>query len=188
MTLRLDIAPEIRARAWLNTPQPLTLAALRGRVVALHAFQMLCPGCVSHGIPQAVAIQRSFAAADVCVIGLHSVFEHHDVMGESALRAFVHEYRLTFPIAIDEPAAEAAVPLTMQAYGLQGTPSLVLIDRSGRVRLNHFGRIEDLQLGALIGRLLADAPPLAAAGIVRVAGVRPAAGHGSCDEHGCATP
>lgn len=181
---RLDIAPEIRARTWLNAPQPSTLAALRGRVVVLHAFQMLCPGCVSHGIPQAIAIRRSFAPDEVCVIGLHSVFEHHDVMGEAALRAFVHEYRLTFPIAVDEPAPDGPVPLTMQAYALQGTPSLVLIDRAGRVRLNHFGRIDDLQLGALIGRLLAEAPPVAR-GIPSEAGAPPAPHAGECDERGC---
>ncbi|RYD17429.1 MAG: TlpA family protein disulfide reductase, partial [Verrucomicrobiaceae bacterium] len=45
-------APEWSVIEWLNTPAPLDLAGLRGRVVALHAFQMLCPGCVLHGIPQ----------------------------------------------------------------------------------------------------------------------------------------
>lgn len=46
-------APELIVDRWFNADQPLTLAALRGRVVFLHAFQMLCPGCVSHGTPQA---------------------------------------------------------------------------------------------------------------------------------------
>jgi hypothetical protein len=46
------MAPEIAAIRWFNS-EPLTLSALRGRVVLLHAFQMLCPGCVSHGTPQA---------------------------------------------------------------------------------------------------------------------------------------
>jgi len=31
---------------WLNTPKPLNLSDLRGKVVAIEAFQMLCPGCV----------------------------------------------------------------------------------------------------------------------------------------------
>ena len=46
--------------------------------------------------------------------------------------------------------------MTMQAYGLRGTPSLVLLDRQGRVRLQHFGSIDDLTLGAAIGGLLAE--------------------------------
>lgn len=48
--------------------------------------------------------------------------------------------------------------MTMQDYGLRGTPSVVVFDRHGRVRLNHFGQIDDLQLGAVIGQLLAEAP------------------------------
>lgn len=149
-------APEIDAEGWLNS-QPLTLAGLRGQVVLLHAFQMLCPGCVLHGTPQAQNVHRGFADRGVRVIGLHSVFEHHAVMHRAALEVFVHEFRLTFPIAIDRSnVAGHPIPRTMQAYGLRGTPSVVVIDRAGRVRLNHFGQIDDLELGAQLGALLAE--------------------------------
>ncbi|MBI5691422.1 MAG: redoxin family protein [Verrucomicrobia bacterium] len=150
------LAPPISAALWLNTPEPVTLAQLRGRVVVLHAFQMLCPGCVTHGLPQAVEIQRAFDPDAVAVLGLHSVFEHHKAMTPAALRAFVHEYRLTFPIAIDQPSADGPVPYTMQAYRMQGTPTLVLIDRCGRLRAQHFGVTADVAVGAEIGRLLAE--------------------------------
>lgn len=46
------IAPELQTVGWLNTTESITLASLRGKVVLLHAFQMLCPGCVQVGIPQ----------------------------------------------------------------------------------------------------------------------------------------
>jgi Redoxin len=151
-----ESAPPWRVSQWLNTPAPLTLEALRGRVVVLHAFQMLCPGCVAHGVPQAAKLHELFAGTDIRVVGLHTVFEHHAVMTPAALRVFVHEYRLSFPIGIDEADGGGGVPLTMRAYALQGTPSLVLIDRAGRVRLNHFGRIDDLSLGALLGQLLSE--------------------------------
>lgn len=152
-------APEIRAQAWLNTPEPLTLASLRGRVIVMHAFQMLCPGCVSHGIPQTARIARTFAGTDVQVLGIHTVFEHHEVMGRAALEVFIHEYRLTFPIAIDMPGQGNPIPQTMQAYELNGTPSLILIDREGHLRLSHFGQIDDMEVGARIAALLAEAPP-----------------------------
>jgi thiol-disulfide isomerase/thioredoxin len=151
----VEVAPPLLVSAWLNSASPLTLSALRGRVVMLHAFQMLCPGCVSHGLPQATRVHEMFAEDDVAVVGLHTVFEHHAVMGADALKVFIHEYRLRFPIGIDQRGA-GPLPLTMQAYALQGTPSLVLIDRVGRVRLNHFGRIDDLALGALLGQLRAE--------------------------------
>ncbi len=151
------MAPPLQVSAWLNTPAPLTLGALRGRVVVLHAFQMLCPGCVAHGLPQAVRIRAAFAPEELVVIGLHTVFEHHAAMTETALRAFLHEYRITLPVAVDAPVAGSPIPATMQAYGLRGTPSLVVIDADGEVQLDHFGAIDDLALGGLLGRLTRDA-------------------------------
>lgn len=156
------VAPRLAASLWLNTT-PLTLEQLRGRVVVLHAFQMLCPGCVSHGLPQAVEIQRAFDPGVVAVLGLHSVFEHHEAMTPVTLRAFVHEYRLTFPIAIDQPSETGPLPRTMLAYRMQGTPTLVLIDRCGRLRAQYFGAVSDLLVGAEIGRLLAEPATGAAA-------------------------
>jgi hypothetical protein len=148
--------PALQVSQWLNTPEPITLDALRGRVIALHTFQMLCPGCVSHGVPQAIRIHQAFPEGEVAVIGLHTVFEHHEVMGAEALKVFMHEYRVPFPVGIDKAGVNGPVPLTMEAYGLQGTPSLVLFDRQGRVRLSHFGQVDDLQLGAALGQLLAE--------------------------------
>lgn len=150
-------APAWRIAHWLNTPSPITLESLRGKVVVMHAFQMLCPACVSHGLPQAAAVRRAFSEASVSVVGIHTVFEHHRVMGLEALQAFVHEQRLRFPIGADLPASDGPIPQTMAAYQLRGTPSVVLIDKQGRLRLSHFGHLEDLALGAAIGQLLAEA-------------------------------
>jgi len=151
------LAPAWRIAHWLNTPSPITLKSLRGKVVVMHAFQMLCPACVSHGLPQATAVRQAFPEASVSVLGIHTVFEHHRVMNLEALQAFVHEQRLCFPIAADLPAAQGPIPQTMEAYQLRGTPSLVLIDKQSRLRLSHFGHLDDLVLGAAIGQLLAEA-------------------------------
>lgn len=156
-------APELQTTHWFNTEQPLTLQALRGKVVVLHAFQMLCPGCVSHALPQMARLHGQADRDEVAVIGLHTVFEHHDVMTTPALAAFIHEYRLRFPIGVDQPSSpEGGVPLTMRAYEFRGTPSLVLIDRQGRIRLHEFGSVDDIGLGMAIGQLLAERAPLSA--------------------------
>jgi len=149
-------APELTVAGWLNTSEPLQLEALRGRVVVLHAFQMLCPGCVTHGLPQATAIHELYHRDEVQVIGLHSVFEHHHVMTPDALKVFAHEYRLKFPIAIDLPSDSGPIPVTMRKLNLQGTPSLVLIDREGAVRFTHLGQVSDMQVGNMIGQLLME--------------------------------
>ena len=83
----MSLAPEITVSRWFNTPEPLTLAGLRGRPVLLHAFQMLCPGCVSHGTPQTQRAFELFRNSDLQVIGLHTVFEHHAAMTPVSLEA-----------------------------------------------------------------------------------------------------
>src|SRR5690606_1638032 len=133
--------------------------SLKGNVVALFAFQMLCPGCVSHSMPQAERLHRMLARHGVAVIGLHTVFEHHEAMTPVALKAFIHEYRLTFPIGVDQRVEGQAAPLTMSRYGMRGTPSTLIFDREGRLRDHSFGQVADLALGALIGSLIANDAP-----------------------------
>ena len=156
MTLRL--APEWRTTDWLNTPRPLTLEGLRGQVVLLHAFQMLCPGCVSRGIPQAQRVAEAFRGAPLRVVGMHTVFEHHEAMQLPSLRAFLHEYRVGFPVGVDAPSGtDDPIPETMRAYAMQGTPTTILIDAQGYLRRQVFGVHEDLRLGAEIQTLLIEA-------------------------------
>jgi len=151
-----ETAPPIIVAEWLNTSEPPTLAALRGRVVVVECFQMLCPGCVSHGLPQAQRIAQTFRPQDVAVLGLHCVFEHHDAMTPVSLRAFLHEYRIRFPVAVDMPGDPGPLPQTMTRYGLEGTPTLLLIDRAGRLRARHFGTVPDLAIGAEIMALVLE--------------------------------
>ncbi len=151
------LAPAWHTTTWLNTDEPLSLERLRGRVVVLHAFQMLCPGCVAHALPQARRVAELFAGKPLVVVGLHTVFEHHEAMGIASLRAFVHEYRITYPVGVDMPSPDGQpIPRTMAAYEMQGTPTTVLIDAQGRQRSQVFGVHDDLLLGAEIATLLAQ--------------------------------
>ena len=70
---------------------------------------------------------------------------------------FLHEYRYTFAVGVDAPTEGDPLPQTMRAYGMQGTPTLLLIDAQGRLREHHFGVVDDLALGIALGELLAEA-------------------------------
>lgn len=158
-------APELLVQSWFNTDRPLLLGGLRGRVVVLAAFQVLCPKSVAAGVPQAQRIFETFEPKDVAVIGLHATFEHHDAINAAVLKAFIHEYRLMFPIALDQPNPASPIPHTMERYKMRGTPSLVLIDRHGRVRKHAFGAVDDLRIGAEIGALTQESETSALARI-----------------------
>lgn len=199
-------SPPWSTQTWFNTVEPLSADSFRGQVIVLYAFQMLCPACVSHGIPQAKRVHELFSDDPVAVVGLHSVFEHHDAMTPTALQAFLHEYRVPFPVAVDQPAEPPArSPLTMRAYGMQGTPSTLLFDAEGKLRRHVFGVYDDLALGRDIGQLLmepraaadttndsdistdADADSDSGAGTRRAA-ADSAAASPDCSADGCALP
>ena len=164
-----ETPPELSVTRWINTADPLTLEGLKGKVVIVVAFQMLCPGCVSHALPQAKRLAEQFSDEEVQVVGLHTVFEHHAAMGPASLEAFQHEYAWPFPIAIDTPNG-TGLPKTMATYQMRGTPTLLIFDRAGRLRRHYFGQVEDMRLAAEIMGLAIedrDAPREAAVAIER---------------------
>ncbi|AOF94182.1 redoxin family protein [Sinorhizobium sp. RAC02] len=176
-TPETPLAPELAISEWFNTPVPLTLAGLRGRPVFLHSFQLLCPGCVAQAIPQVQRIERVFAHTDLQVLGIHTVFEHHAAMSPITLKAFLHEYRLKSPVGIDKAQEGSNIPVTMQRFGLRGTPSSVLIGRDGTILHQAFGVEDDIAVGARIAMAL-SAPPVQST----------AAGDDTCTDGRCAIP
>ena len=149
------LAPEIASSRWFNTDHTLTLAGLRGNVVMLHAFQMLCAGCTLQATPQAARMWLKYREAGLKVIGLHTVFEHHAVMTPAALAVYLYEFRIPFPVGVDLAQEGEAIPRSMQTYRLQGTPSTLLIDCAGRLRHQRFGMETDEALARNIATLLA---------------------------------
>ncbi len=153
-TPTLDSHP-LQVREWINCVPGFDLATVARRVLVVEAFQLLCPGCVARALPQVQRVHEQFAGDELAVIGLHTVFEHHSAQGQSdVLKAFLHENRISFPVGIDEPSTDGPIPRTMHTYQLQGTPSLLLFDRAGRLRLSHFGVVDDLALGYSLATLL----------------------------------
>ncbi len=152
----MNPAPAWHIAEWLDADEPPSLERWRGRAVVALAFQMLCPGCVSHALPQLQRVRDVFPEDGVAVAAIHTVFEHHEAQGRTdVLRAFLHENRIRYPVAIDQPAPDG-VPLTFRAYAMQGTPTLLVIDAVGRLRMQKFGHLDDLRLGAIIASVVAD--------------------------------
>jgi peroxiredoxin len=157
VTTEFADAPEWDVSGWLNSDKSRSLAEFKGKVVVAGAFQMLCPGCVSELIPQLRSVHALFGSLGVVTLGLHTVFEHHDAMRPVSLKAFLHENRILFPVAVDrEQMPQTPIPVTMQRYSMRGTPTVLLIDKSGRLRRQIFGHVADLQLGAEIMALVGE--------------------------------
>lgn len=176
MTNVPQLAPEWFIQSWFNCETPLLLSGLRGRVVVLCAFQVLCRDSNTHGIPQALRIHTTFEPRDVAVVGLHATFEHHVAITPAVIRAYLHEFRIRFPVGLDMASPQGPIPRTMETYQMRGTPSLLLIDRHGFIRKHAFGPVDDLRLGAEIGALAQESCAAGAtpASVTAAAGLIPA--------------
>jgi peroxiredoxin len=149
--------PEFEVAAWLNTDVPPTLKDLKGKVVMLAAFQQHCPGSIKHGLPQAVRLSKTFNDDEVVIIGLNTPFEQTETQTKAALDAFIAEHGLSFAVALDKAGDKGDLPKTMEAYEIQGTPTILIFDRQGRLRRHYLGQVDDLRIGAEVMALTIEA-------------------------------
>jgi hypothetical protein len=147
--------PEIVAQRWLNADTKQTLKAEKGKVVVVAVWQLVCPGSLKFGLPQAMRLRGAFEEAEVTVFGLHMPFERHDEQTADKVEAYLNENGITIPVALDKPNGDG-MPETMKAYELQGTPALLLFDRQGRLRRHYLGAVDDFRLGAEVMALVIE--------------------------------
>jgi len=62
-------------------------------------------------------------------------------------------------VGVDAHDPGDTTPITMGRYQLRGTPSLVVVDRAGRIRVNALGRADDIVVGATLARLIDEPRP-----------------------------
>jgi hypothetical protein len=148
--------PALQTAAWFNADPPPTLESLKGKVVVVAAFQQHCPGSLKHGLPQAARLAGAFSDDEVAVIGLNTPFEEQDKQDKAALEAFVAKNELSFPVALDKVNGKD-LPKTMEAYEIQGTPTILVFDRQGRLRRHYLGQVDDFRLGAEVMALAIEA-------------------------------
>jgi sugar lactone lactonase YvrE len=118
-------APEITGgRGWLNTDKPLSLAALKGKIVLLDFWTYGCINCI-HIIPDLKKLEAKYAN-QLVVIGVHSAKFQNEKETEN-IRRIILRYEIEHPVYND---SEYAV---WQSYGVRAWPTQVLIDPAGYI-------------------------------------------------------
>jgi len=118
-------APELTgALAWLNVPAPLTLKALRGKVVLLDFWTYGCINCI-HILPDLKKLEARFPN-ELVVIGVHAAKFPNEQATEN-IRQIIRRYEITHPVAND---AEFRI---WRAYTVRAWPSRVIIDPAGYI-------------------------------------------------------
>jgi len=131
-------APELTgARGWLNTDKPLTLSALKGKVVLLDFWTYGCINCM-HIIPDLKRLEQKYPN-ELVVIGVHSAKFDNEKDTEN-IRRIILRYEIEHPIVND---ADFNI---WNAYAVNAWPTRYLIDPAGYVigRLSGEGSYEVL--------------------------------------------
>jgi cytochrome c biogenesis protein CcdA/thiol-disulfide isomerase/thioredoxin len=139
--------------SWLNTPgdRPLSLAALKGKVVLVDFWTYSCINC-QRSLPHVESWYARYHNRGFVVVGVHTpefAFEHVvSNVSQAAEQLGVH-----YPIAVDNGYK------TWDAYQNNSWPAEYLIDATGQVRHAEFGEGDYNGTESLIRTLLVDANP-----------------------------
>jgi thiol-disulfide isomerase/thioredoxin len=137
-------APELKGdRGWLNTDKPLSLAALKGKVVLLDFWTYGCINCM-HIIPDLKKLEKKYPN-ELVVIGVHSAKFENEKDTEN-IRRIVLRYEIEHPIVND---ADFAI---WKAYAVDAWPTRYLIDPGGYV----IGRLSGEGGYAALDKAIAD--------------------------------
>lgn len=117
---------------------------LRGKVVLVNFWATWCLPCRAE-MPLLEGMWKRHAADGFVLVGFST-----DRSGAGAVREFLSERRITYPVAIVGQDVEAAFG------GVRGIPMSFLLDSAGRVRHRVVGPLAPATLELAVRRLLRD--------------------------------
>jgi cytochrome c biogenesis protein CcdA/thiol-disulfide isomerase/thioredoxin len=144
-----DLMPSLAgAEEWLNSP-PLSLEALKGKVVLVDFWTYSCINCL-RSIPYVRAWAEKYKDHGLVVIGVHApefAFERNVANVKTALGTF----KIGYPVAIDNEYK------IWRSFENEYWPAHYFIDGNGKVRHHHFGEGEYDESEQIIQKMLKDA-------------------------------
>jgi len=147
-------APAIETADHLGAIRPSAVDSLKGKVVILFFWAHWCGDCKTQA-PILASLLAKYAQHGVTVLAPTQRYGYvaggRDVAPDVETQ-YIREVRKTHYGFLED----AMVPLNAgnhQRYGVSTTPTLVLVDREGIVRLYHPGRMTEAQLEPLVRRL-----------------------------------
>lgn len=109
--------------------RPVTLDSLKGRVVVMDFWGTWCGPCLAE-MPAIQKVHRNFASnSNVVFLAVNAGWHGDDA---DTVRSFVERRHLDLPVALDPDGA-------VRQMKVDALPTLVLIDRQGRIRMEEAG-------------------------------------------------
>lgn len=156
LTLEGKPAPPLQVSQYLG-PKPAGLTTLRGKPVLLYFWAHWCADCRAEA-PLLARLKSEYAGHGLTLIGPTQLYGYaargEEVPPQQEL-AYIEQVRRRHYSGL----ADVPVPVSQknfQTYGASTTPTLVLLDRKGIVRLYHPGGMSYADLKAAVEQVLAQ--------------------------------
>ena len=142
-----SLAPEFAPGTWINS-EPLSLQSLRGRVVVVEFWTFGCYNC-RNTLPSVKQWDARYRDKGLTIVGVHSP-EFDDEKQLENVRREVASLGIKFPVVTDNDYA------TWRAYDIEAWPTILVLDKTGRIRWRHVGEGAYDETEQLIQELLAE--------------------------------
>ena len=139
------LAPEFAATTL--TGSKVRFSAYRGKVVVLNFWGSWCDPCREEA-PTLAVVAQQYQSAAVTFLGV----DERDTTASA--EAFTRNFGITYP-SLNDPSQEIALDFTA-VVPLEGTPTTLVIDRTGHIAGAVFGAATYPELTAILAKVTAE--------------------------------
>lgn len=144
---KAEAAPEIAGDKWINS-DPLTIKELRGKVVLVDFWTFGCYNCVNT-LPTLRRFHEQYGSKGLVIVGVETPETPYERIFDNLVKA-VNKRGIEYPVVTDYDNK------TWDAYGVNAWPTVVIVDKSGRIRYVHVGEGQYAMQESVITKLLAE--------------------------------
>ncbi len=123
-------APALKEGQWLNS-EPTTLENLRGRVVLVDFWTFGCYNC-RNTLPTLKRLDADYRDKGLTIVGVHTPESEYEKNFDKIQDA-VKRLGIKYPVVTDGGGD------TWREYNIEAWPTVVILDKQGRIRYTHIG-------------------------------------------------